>query len=318
MTQDDFWRDHGQERKNVKHTGIASQCSARAALAALAFIIFGAAEAAQEVALTHVHGLAYSADGRKIFIPSHHGLAVYENGRWSKASGPGHDYMGFSATKNRFYSSGHPAPESGLVNPFGLIMSTDSGRTWQKRGLEGETDFHALGTGYETNAIYAFSPAPNSRMKRAGLYYTLNDGFAWALSKAQGIDGSIHAIAVHPSRPQTVAVATKEGIFLSQDHGDHFSRIAPGQGLAVFFDLDGEHLIFSRYDGTPRLYRHSLKSRGDTDIPLPSLTRDAVSHVAQNPVNRAEYAIATFERSVFLSRDGGRAWTQIAYNGQGR
>ena len=52
----------------------------------------------QSITLHHVHGLAYSGDGKRIMIPSHHGLAIYENGKWSKAPGPQHDYMGFSAT----------------------------------------------------------------------------------------------------------------------------------------------------------------------------------------------------------------------------
>src|SRR5581483_12527598 len=84
--------------------------------------------------LTHVHGLSYSADGRRIIIPSHFGLAVYEDGKWSKAPGPEHDYMGFSATASHIYSSGHPAAGSGLVNPFGLLRSKDGGKTWDKLG----------------------------------------------------------------------------------------------------------------------------------------------------------------------------------------
>ena len=79
--------------------------------------------------------------------------------------GPQHDYMGFSATANRLYSSGHPAPGSGLVNPFGLIRSKDGGRTWDKLGLEGETDFHLLATAWNANAIYVWNPAPSSRMR---------------------------------------------------------------------------------------------------------------------------------------------------------
>src|SRR2546429_5088264 len=51
-------------------------------------------------------------------------------------------YMGFAATAQGAYSSGHPAPESGLTNPFGLIRSRDGGKTWDKLGLEGESDFH--------------------------------------------------------------------------------------------------------------------------------------------------------------------------------
>src|SRR5439155_1069662 len=83
-----------------------------------------------------------------------------ENGKWSKAPGPQHDYMGFSATSKHLYSSGHPAPGSGLVNPFGLIRSRDGGKTWDKLGLEGETDFHVLATSWHTNAIYVWNPAP--------------------------------------------------------------------------------------------------------------------------------------------------------------
>ena len=36
---------------------------------------------AQPLTLTHIHGFAYSADGKKLMVPSHHGLAVYENGK---------------------------------------------------------------------------------------------------------------------------------------------------------------------------------------------------------------------------------------------
>ena len=37
------------------------------------------ATAQAEVSLVHVHGLAYSADGKRLMIPSHFGLAIYEN-----------------------------------------------------------------------------------------------------------------------------------------------------------------------------------------------------------------------------------------------
>jgi len=138
------------------------------------------ARAASSVTLTHVHGLSYSADGKQIFVPSHNGIAIYSGGKWSKAAGPEHDFMGFSSTKQFFYSSGHPAPDSGLVNPFGLIKSSDGGRTWQKRGLESEADFHLLATSYGTNAVYVFTHAANSRMSKPGIYSTVNDGLASA------------------------------------------------------------------------------------------------------------------------------------------
>ena len=286
-------------------------------LFAMACVALAAAAQAEPVTLTHVHGLAYSADGKKLMIPSHHGLAVYEDGKWSKAPGPQHDYMGFSATAKHLYSSGHPAHGSGLVNPFGLIRSSDGGRTWDKLGLEGEKDFHVLATSWNTNAIYVWNPAPSSRMRAAGLHSTRDDGFSWTRASAEGSQGDPRAIAVHPDDAATVALATSEGIFLSRDAGNRFKRVAPqGEGLAVFFDLDGKHFWTSSFDSRPRLALHPLDGGQPTQVEPPPLNRDAIAYIAQNPAARAEYAIATFGRSVYLSRDAGERWSRIAERGE--
>jgi hypothetical protein len=281
--------------------------------------LLASAGAAAQVTLTHVHGLAYSSDGKRLMIPSHHGLAVYENGKWSKAPGPEHDYMGFSATARNLYSSGHPAPGSGLVNPFGLIRSRDGGKTWEKLGLEGETDFHLLATSWNTNAIYVWNPAPSSRMRAPGLHFTVNDGFGWKRAAAHGLSGEPHAIAVHPDTASTVAVATTAGLFLSRDSGERFTQIASGgQGLSASFDLEGKHLWYGSYDGRARLARVPLASPHPVQVGLPPLTEDAVAYIAQNPVRRLEYAIATFKRSIYLSKDGGQSWSPIADRGRGK
>jgi hypothetical protein len=278
-----------------------------------------AASAQPAVTLTHVHGLAYSADGERLMIPSHHGLAVYSNGKWSKAPGPQHDYMGFSATAKHLYSSGHPAPGSGMVNPFGLIRSRDGGRTWANLGLEGEIDFHLLATSWNTNAIYVWNPAPSSRMKAPGLHSTRNDGFLWKPARAAGLEGAPRALAVHPDDPSTVAAATDKGVYLSRDSGERFSPVASGvDGLALFFELDGKHLWYGAFDGRPILARVALEGGATERKALPPLTKDAVAYVAQNPARRDEFAIATFRRSVFLSADRGRTWRQIAAEGKSR
>jgi hypothetical protein len=281
--------------------------------------LIAAAPAQADVSLTHVHGLAYSPDGKRLMIPSHHGLAVYEEGKWSKAPGPQHDYMGFSATSKNLYSSGHPAPGSGMVNPFGLIRSKDGGKTWEKLGLEGETDFHLLATSWNTNAIYVWNPAPSSRMKRPGLHYTLNDGFAWKPARGAGLAGEPRALAVHPDNPAIVAVATSQGLYLSTDSGESFAKAAgDGEGLSVLFDLDGKDVWYGAFKGRPTLSRMPLKGGQAVHIALPPLTNDAVAYIAQNPARRLEYAIATFERSVFISKDSGQSWKQIAEGGNGK
>jgi hypothetical protein len=273
----------------------------------------GAAHA--EITLTHVHGLSYSAEGKRVMIPSHHGLAVYEDGIWAKAPGPQHDYMGFAASAKNLYSSGHPAPGSGLVNPFGLLRSRDGGRSWDKLGLEGESDFHLLATSWNTNAIYVWNSAPNSRMKQPGLHLTLNEGFGWKSARGSRVEGAPHALAVHPDDPKSVAVATSKGIFESNDSGETFDQIAGGEGTAVFYDLDGKHLWYGYFEREPRLARARLRTGPMAQIKLPPLKQDAVAYIAQNPAKRAQYAIATFRRSVYLSEDAGKSWKQIADRG---
>lgn len=284
--------------------------------ALLALLIAASAHAA--VTLTHVHGLSYSPDGKRLMVPSHHGLAVYEAGRWGKAPGPQHDYMGFSATATHLYSSGHPAAGSGLVNPFGLIRSDDGGKTWDKLGLAGETDFHLLATGWRTNAVYVWNPAPSSRMRASGLYYTKNSGMVWKPARSAGLEGEPRALAAHPDNAAMVAVATSQGLYLSGDAGDTFKRIASGgEGLSAFFDLNGKEVWYGSYEGAAKLVRIALETHDGAAVALPPLTQDAVSYVAQNPARKEEYAIATFQRSVYLSRDAGRSWKQIADRGQG-
>lgn len=283
----------------------------------LAVCLASPAGAASFVTLKHVHGLSYGADGKRIFVPSHNGIAVYSGGKWTKAAGPEHDYMGFSSTKQSFYSSGHPAPDSGLVNPFGLIKSGDGGRTWQKLGLEGEADFHLLATSYATNAVYVSTHEPNSRMSKPGIYATVNDGLSWKRADSKGLEGSVLTLAVHPSNNQIVAAGTKTGLFLSTDGGDNFKRLTSGeQVFAAYFDLDEKQLWFSSYGSKPALTRIDWSSGKKTIINLPPLTQDAVAYIAQNPVSRNEYAIATFERNVYLTQDRGKKWAQIADRGQ--
>lgn len=278
------------------------------------------AAAAEPVTLMHVHGLAYSADGKQLMIPSHQGLAVYSGSRWSKAAGPAHDYMGFAATRERLYSSGHPAPGSGLVNPFGLIESSDGGRTWRKLGLEGESDFHLMAASHATNAIYVLNGAPNSRMRDAGLYFTLDDGSKWERAAGKGLRGQLATLAVHPADARVVAAGTPQGLFLSRDAAATFERLLSGKRvLGAHFDLDGQSLWFSTYDGKAGLARIALKPGASPEpVAVPALPEDAIAYIAQNPARRNEIAIATFKRSVFVSPDRGRTWKQIAAEGVGK
>jgi hypothetical protein len=268
--------------------------------------------------LTHIHGLAFSIDGKRLMVSSHDGLTAYADGRWSRAAAPAHDYKGLATTYDGIYGSGHPAPGSAAVDPMGLMKSRDGGATWRQLGLAGESDFHTLAASHATKAIYVANREANSRMEGPGIYFTLTDGRTWQRATDKGRGYMLHGLAVHPTNAAVVAAATDDGLYLSRDWADNFAWLAGGRVvIAARFTLDGRHLWFSSYaDNKPALARVAWEAAGAAEeIPIPLHADDAVAYIAQNPVRWAEFAIATFRRSVLLSKDSGSTWTQIAAEG---
>lgn len=268
--------------------------------------------------LHHVHGLAFSTDGKTLTIPSHDGLALYRDGRWAKAPGPAHDYMGFTRGREALYSSGHPAPGLNLPNPFGLLRSRDGGKTWERLGLTGEADFHLMAVSYETSAIYVFNAVPNSRMRATGIHWTADQGQSWKPARAQRLEGRLLALAVHPRTPGIVAAGTDRGLFISRDHGDRFQRVGGAVSVtAVAFDSTGERIWLGMFDGKAKLARLRPGNSSFDFLALPPLgPQDAVAYIAWNPADRNQWAIATFGRNVYLTANAGKTWRRIAADGK--
>ena len=262
--------------------------------------------------LRHVHGIGYSADGKRIKISSHHGIVIYSDGKWSKVPGPAHDHMGFKVTREYLISSGHPERGSDLPNPLGLVRSQDGGRTWTSFDLHGEGDFHVVAAGHSNNALYVYNSAPNAQMPRPGIYQRLEDGAAWRSARGEGLTGEIYVLAAHPTDAGTLAAATGAGLFLSQDGGDHFTRLAAGHVTTAYFPLEGDSVWFGVFDGQPRLFITGLASSPHEEIALPAMGRNAIAYIAQNPASRSQFAFVSFERSVFITPDRGRTWNRIA------
>lgn len=264
------------------------------------------------VDLRHAHGLGYSPDGSRLLIPDHFGIAVYDDGRWSKLPGPSHDYMGFTVTREFIFASGHAAGSRGGSNPLGLLRSADGGRSWAALGFQGETEFHVMGAAYGSNALYVYNTAPNALMPRAAIYRMRSEG-TWRGATALGLEGEPRRLAVHPTEAQTIAVATRSGLFLSRDGGESFSPIAAGsRATAVLFAAEGDALLAGLYDSEPSLARIAVADGTRQRLPLPLLGRHEVAQIAQNPVRRMELALVSSERAVFVSVDAGRTWRRIA------
>lgn len=103
-----------------------------------------AQEPAGTAVFSHIHGMSVDPDTQRILLATHEGL-FDATSEIPRKIGPTIDLMGFASAGNEhYYASGHPAPETGLPDPAGLIHSIDGGETWEPLSRQGESDFHAL------------------------------------------------------------------------------------------------------------------------------------------------------------------------------
>jgi hypothetical protein len=265
--------------------------------------------------LRHAHGIGFSADGSQILVANHYGIAVYGDGRWSKIPGRPNDYMGFVVTREFIFTSGHREGSRGAANPLGLLRSGDGGRSWTALGLEGAVEFHLVAAGYLTNAVYVYNAEPNAVMPRSGIYRMMGERLVgWRSASAHGLEGELGMLTAHPTESETIAAATTAGLFVSRDGGDAFQPLLTGvRATAARFMLEGDALLVGTLRGKePGLLRIATKDRVRKELVLPPFGRDAVANIVQNPVRRAELALISFERAVFVSSDGGKSWRRIA------
>lgn len=268
------------------------------------------------VSMEHIHGLGYSNDGKRILVPAHNGIKTYSDGSWGISEGEKHDYMGFSTVDDGFYSSGHPAPGSDKKNPFGIVKSTDEGKTLQTLDLYGQIDFHTMAAGFKSHAIYVINPEPNPRMSSAGLYYSKDETKTWTKSEMKGINEEVTALAVHPTAEDVIAIGTQNGVYLSKDFGQNFAKVLTnGQVTSLFFNAKGA-LFIGGYQQEPYLLKMDIGTKKSQEVRLPSMKQDAVAYFAQNPMDENKMAFASFSNNVYYSNDQGVNWTIIAEQGK--
>lgn len=266
--------------------------------------------------LIHIHGMAYSQDGSSVMVATHDGIKWYDGGAWKSGEGERHDYVGFAPFDGGFYSSGHPVPGSSLENPIGLIKSTDNGHTIRILAFHGKGKFERVAASYRKPILYLHNDQPNEAMKSPGLYYTKDEGHTWTPSALKGFAGDITALAVHPDRPETVAVGSRDGLFLSHDYGDTFEKLLPDTGIsALSFDRDGP-LTIGGFKDKPSLLQMDVDTKKVQAVPLPELKEDAIAYTVHHPSNPRERVISTFEQDIYLTTDGGETWVHLADNGK--
>ena len=264
----------------------------------------------------HLHGLGYIIGKPEIVISTHDGLYEYGNDGWKEANSEKHDYMGFQAIREGFFSSGHPEPGSDYKNPLGLIKSTDRGASFDKLRFYGEIDFHYLAAGYDSKAIYVLNEMPTKEMSD-GFYYTLDEGATWEKASMNGFQSDlISNLAAHPSRKEMIAVGSKDGMFLSKDYGENFSSVNDAK-MVIYVTLTETGGYYSSYENEiVQLQSFTFDSEQEMAIQLPNEKMNPIIFIAVNPDDQKEIAIGTSTNDIYVTKDEGLNWDTLAVKGE--
>ena len=117
----------------------------------------------------------------------------------------------------------------------GLYRTTNGGASWTKVDL---------GTG--SARTYTFAPS-NSQIRYAsfgswgtsgGFYRTTNGGGSWEAVGAGTINGTVIAVAIHPTNPNIVLVGTSgDGAYRSTDGGNSWTKVSSGLTDSTYFSV---------------------------------------------------------------------------------
>jgi len=264
----------------------------------------------------HLHGLGYINGGPEIVISTHDGLYEYGKDEWKEANSEKHDYMGFQAVREGFFTSGHPEPGSDYENPFGLVKSTDRGASFDKLGFYGEIDFHYLAAGYDSNAIYVINEMPTNEMA-GGLHYTLDEGATWEKASMNEFKSElISNIAAHPSKKEMITIGSKDGLYLSRDYGENFELLNDAK-MVLSTTLTESGGYYSSYENeTVQLKSFSFDNDQEIAIQLPSEEMAPIVFIAVNPEDEQEIVIATHNNDIYVTKNEGINWDVLAEKGE--
>lgn len=268
--------------------------------------------------IEHVHGIGYPGNGEELYVATHLGLKIFNNGEWMETTQENHDYMGFQPVKDGFYASGHPAEGSDLKNPLGIVKSIDKGRTLEKIAFYGESDFHFLSASYEDQVLYLINQETNSQLER-GVFVSSDGAKSWEPVELNGLDAnSLGMMAVHPQNGGTFAMATREGVYVTDDYGKTMKKTGTFEMVtAAAYSKEALYISPVQEEKIKLVKLNPDQAGAATDLKIPNLKYDnPITYIAADPEQEGRIAFITILNDLYESQDGGKTWKQLLVNGR--
>ncbi|MED3624508.1 F510_1955 family glycosylhydrolase [Neobacillus thermocopriae] len=272
---------------------------------------------ANSLNISRIFGLGYPGNDDALYLATNDGLKMYKQGKWTETTVNTHKFMGFQALENGFISSGHPQKGTGLKDPLGLVRSENKGETLEKLAFYGETNFAFMAADYSGEAIYVISEKPKEGLS-AGVNYSKDRGKTWKKSEFKDFRAdSMGMIAVQPNNGDIMAMATRTGIYYSNDNGNTMQLITdPLMVTALTFS--GDSLLYSSVENEKILLKKMNPiTKEQISLSIPYLDYDnPITYLSVNPKNQNQMAFTTYKNDLYESSDGGKTWNQLLDNGK--
>ncbi len=202
----------------------------------------GAAPAAPELGVEHVHGLGVDPADGVLYAATHFGLwRIPEQEQATRVADRHQDTMGFTVVGPRtFLGSGHPdfQMDPDLPVRLGLIRSDDAGETWESVSLSGGADFHVLHAAH--GQVYGWDSG-SGRVMVSG-----DDGETWETRSTL----DLRDLVVSPADSERLLATTGGGVLRSEDGGRTWAQVVGAPAFTVLAWAGQDSLYGVTADGT--------------------------------------------------------------------
>ncbi len=238
-------------------------------------------------AIAHIHGLGVNPADGSLYAATHSGLYRITEGRSAVVANRYQDTMGFTVVgKDHFLASGHPDLREELPPLLGLLESRDAGKTWKKRSLLGEADFHSLR--FAHGYVWGYDSTSSTLM-------VSKDRERWD-SRSSLV---LRDFVVSPESPEVVIASNGEILTRSEDGGRTWTKIdSPDEPMLLSWNASDDLWLMT---GRGAVYR-SVDSGGSWEDDG-DLRRQPEAFVVDD-----ETIFAATHSEIFVSSSGGKDW----------
>jgi photosystem II stability/assembly factor-like uncharacterized protein len=195
-----------------------------------------------------------------------------------------------------------------------LYRSRDGADSWIRLPFPGElrSTLHALMIDPVRTNVY-FAAVTSETPQYAGLFRSVDEGATWEqISDLR--QRQVWSLALWAVDPNVVAAGTEDGIFLTRDGGENWTRISPrghsGPQPVVSLAFDSAHCNIL-YAGTPHLVWKTIDGGATWRSIHRGMHEDSDIFSIDVDRNRPKRLFAGACSGIYRSVDGGNTWSNL-------